>query len=351
MKPLYLAAMLSVAIASPSMAQIQLEDNHFPVIGSGFEMQFSDPNPKDFGLADSDANAWDLRTLKLSVITNHQGYVAASKTKYSSEFGQATLAAGSAAGATNGIYQYYASTQKQLEYHGYVSSVFSLDTTYTYPIVFDKPISTLKFPLTYKDTFHTSSTYSSITKRIFGEEGETDSVFGKISRIVQADAYGTLLMPDQSVHQVLRLHIQESKYDSVVSDTGHRISAYDNSWYEFHSLEYALPVVTVYMNNDQVSSIALLDRSKSTKIVGINPYLLSDTRLYPNPASNVLLIENEHASNIEIFSIDGTLTTTVPVNNKAQVDISFLPTGLFLVVLKNSENQVCGRSQLVKMSH
>lgn len=351
MKTLYLTLALCVTFAGPSFAQIVLKDNHHPEVGSSFETRFGEASQGNFDLAKSDVTEWDLRTLKLSNNKAEQVFVAPGDTKYSSQFDKATLAMGSPAGATNGIYNYYDVNQKQLEYHGYISSVYTLDGTLTYPVVFDKPMATLKFPLNYKDSFHASASYTSTTLRVFGEEGEIDSVFGRLSRITEVDAYGTLVMPDNSVHEVLRLHIQESKFDSIVSDTGYRISSYDNSWFEYHSPEYAQPLVIAYMSAGDVEVVGALDPSKSTKIVGLSPIVTNQITLYPNPAGNTIRIESENAASVDIFNLNAQLVTNIQVINEENIDISSLPNGVFTAILRDSADKVLGRSRLIKMSH
>lgn len=348
MKTLYLTTLFGLVFLSYTKAQITLGNNHHPTQGSGYEMQFTDHGQSDFDLTSDATTSWNLGNLKLSGSSNYIGYVKAKGTKYDSKFSAATLAAGAPSNANNGIYQYYGLGKDQLEYHGYVSNVFTIDSVYTYPVAFDHPLISLKFPLNHKDSFSSSSTYKSLTKRPFGEEGEVDSVFGHISRNVKINGFGIMTMPNKSSHEILRLRIQENKRDSIVSDTGYTISEYNRTWFEFHSAEYALPLVTVYLHNDQVSAITTLDLDKSTKIVGLPSIPEAPESIYPNPASNHISIEFENASSLEILSLQGQVMGAIQVNGKTQADLSFLPSGVFIAIFKNEDHQTIGRTRLVK---
>ena len=70
---------------------------------------------------------------------------------------------------------------------------------------------------------------------------------------------------------------------------------------------------------------------------------------YPNPASHVLNISGsskmQRVSHIEILSLEGrVLLQQKPTNEKAQVNISVLPQGMYLCKITNQSNQ----SQTIK---
>ena len=70
---------------------------------------------------------------------------------------------------------------------------------------------------------------------------------------------------------------------------------------------------------------------------------------YPNPASHVLNISGsskmQRVSHIEILSLEGrVLLQQKPTNEKAQVNISALPQGMYLCKITNQSNQ----SQTIK---
>lgn len=69
-------------------------------------------------------------------------------------------------------------------------------------------------------------------------------------------------------------------------------------------------------------------------------------KLYPNPASNYLIIEPElqtEACEIRIMDITGALKTALHLeagSNSVYVDVSTYPTGLYVLALYNSNNHL-----------
>ena len=75
-----------------------------------------------------------------------------------------------------------------------------------------------------------------------------------------------------------------------------------------------------------------------TKNVGIDDYLLSTIKLYPNPTSDELSIEwgmEYEVTNIEVFDVYGKLLNTVEANTyspqAARINVSNLANGMYFV--------------------
>ena len=64
----------------------------------------------------------------------------------------------------------------------------------------------------------------------------------------------------------------------------------------------------------------------------------NDIKLYPNPASNQLIIEDERASYdaVQLLSVTGMVLFEQDLNNKASIDVSNLKQGVYLVRMFNS---------------
>ena len=99
-------------------------------------------------------------------------------------------------------------------------------------------------------------------------------------------------------------------------------------------------LLEVIANND-------LKQSDSTKWIAVeedDPVVLiervenTSIRLYPNPVSNHLIIENEELiiENVDIYNMVGQLIQSEIVNlkSKIKIDISNLPAGVYLVKIK-----------------
>ena len=56
---------------------------------------------------------------------------------------------------------------------------------------------------------------------------------------------------------------------------------------------------------------------------------------YPNPAQNTLTIETPNTAELLIFNTMGEILKEITVTNKENIDISFLPKGMYLLRAKN----------------
>jgi len=71
----------------------------------------------------------------------------------------------------------------------------------------------------------------------------------------------------------------------------------------------------------------------------------SVVNIYPNPVNNILTIEGENISNVQILNINGKVVRTINnVNSKTTIDVSSLTQGIYFVKIGNSKVQ-----KLVKM--
>jgi hypothetical protein len=71
---------------------------------------------------------------------------------------------------------------------------------------------------------------------------------------------------------------------------------------------------------------------------GINSYELSDQiKIYPNPVADKLTIESPQRATIEIFNMEGQVIKIIASNNKAIINVSTLPNGLYFVKVKTEK--------------
>ena len=65
--------------------------------------------------------------------------------------------------------------------------------------------------------------------------------------------------------------------------------------------------------------------------------------IYPNPAKDHFLIKGENISSVEILNLTGQLINRPKINSSCSVDISDLPTGAYLVKLKQGNSMIYSR--------
>jgi len=66
-------------------------------------------------------------------------------------------------------------------------------------------------------------------------------------------------------------------------------------------------------------------------------------KVYPNPAQNQLVLEYEGFSKYEIYNIQGKLVLEGTIVNKQQVDISSVDSGMYLVIVSNTDGRAAQR--------
>ena len=64
-------------------------------------------------------------------------------------------------------------------------------------------------------------------------------------------------------------------------------------------------------------------------------------KVYPNPTQDILMVENAQGNVLRLYTMGGQLVTIQPVNNgSAQVNMTELPTGNYLLISGNQSFQV-----------
>lgn len=64
-------------------------------------------------------------------------------------------------------------------------------------------------------------------------------------------------------------------------------------------------------------------------------------KVYPNPTHDILMVENAQGNVLRLYTIGGQLVTIQPVNNgSAQVNMTELPSGNYLLISGNQSFQV-----------
>ena len=91
----------------------------------------------------------------------------------------------------------------------------------------------------------------------------------------------------------------------------------------------------------RVDSMGCFNTSCTPSNIGLNEIELNEfVKIYPNPASNFLIIEslNNNAEEIRIADMSGRNILKHSLNSGKTVDVSSLPNGIYLITLKNNDN-------------
>lgn len=250
------------------------------------------------------------------------------------------------------IYIYFDKTDDRLALHGSFGRLSYSTLTLTTGITFTPPQTVIQFPMNLNDNF--SQTLRSIVQVDGDSVGFStfDSVrlVTFIQREVDVAAYGQLTTPT-GTFETLRSTETEISTDSVYVLSG-------TTWFPFQGSEadtvvyynwwtnqdgLGFPVVQIESNpaGDVKQVSWLKDAISATDELVSEVYL----GIYPNPAAHFLNVEIPEflTGNLEIYDLNGRLSISRSIQGtKEAFDISSLPTGPYLLVLKNEKGRMLG---------
>lgn len=239
---------------------------------------------------------------------------------------------------------YCSVTEDGVFYLGATMSVMGYNAT----LVYSDSRQYIKYPFgfenVYTDLYKGSSSVATYEVKVSGES------------FVSADAYGTLIMPNGTYENVIRVASMDIETDSIfIAGTFFQEmlnSHWQFSWYTAwsHFPVFTIEISDYFGNSDTIAYYA----TTGAGIPAITNYDISDLIIYPNPAEDVLSLEfsmgEHHAANISIVNqigqlmINRTFHSTQGVVSE-EIDISKLPSGIYFVNL----NCDCGQHQTRKL--
>lgn len=205
-----------------------------------------------------------------------------------------------------------------------------------------------QWPMNYNDSYTTNSVQS---LTILGSDvgAPADSIKNKTytTKDVVVDAWGSMTTP-YGTFNVLR--VNETKY-SVDSTWAYAFgmeqlvdSGADTTYnYTFWSDDPSARFPVMEMSHDNAGTVFNVSWLKEAPSAGLNTAAAIETNLYPNPASDVVILEseNENISKMNVYNVTGTLIKSVTVNEvQTKVDVSSYNNGVYLYELVNGNNEV-----------
>jgi hypothetical protein len=201
-------------------------------------------------------------------------------------------------------------------------------------VIFTDPQEIIRFPLSYN-----SEEYNDTFSATFSEDNVRE---GTIK--TYADAYGTLILPNGTVHNVLRA-VSEIEY-TVGITAGTKETAY--MWFDgFHKEPIAvLSVITVPVG--EPSEIKKL-RYTTANDLNINEIKQSHPFIYPNPTQNSFsLNSDDEIQKIRIIDVKGkTLKSIERLEKNQTINISNLNKGIYFVTFETSNNKQVRKKLIV----
>jgi hypothetical protein len=337
-----LLALMSILVCSSALAQPTITSNFSPTLGANVVLAVGDTNNISEGAAGAN-KTWDFSAMQK--VGNNTGYthIAPSATPYSSQFPAATLAYATTSGQGNTGYVYYKISSTAFENVGVATSAIQM--YYTNPQVI------LQYPTTYNSSY--TDTYSGS-----GTNSQNITTYRNGNITITADAWGTLILPQATFNNVLRVKIEQTSVDSIHfmgQDiiTENRIVTYnyyrDDIKQQLMGISYTygkdffgddIIIKSVFYYPDAPNAVTSLAKQ--------------DIKVYPNPATENIVIENLGNTEATSFTITDVLgktylAETVNYNTQnSKIDVSSLAEGIYFLSLFKNETFIGTEKLIIK---
>ena len=159
--------------------------------------------------------------------------------------------------------------------------------------------------------------------------------------VYDVDAYGTLIMPNGTYDNALRVHtiqeeIHELSFGGVIQTT--TVTAYS-----YFVQDFPIPVLIIEDSESYVLGELTDEFSSMTRLVSYNNVLLDietleeeqNLSIYPNPSSSFINLDfnyNELAE-LRIINIDGKIAKSKLIRSGSRIDVSDLTPGYYIAEL------------------
>ena len=272
-----------------------------PVINSSFNPKTGDVfrfHPVNTKITEGSSGAnvtWDFSTIH--IIWNAMGgkYMNPSATPYVNDFPGADVVYESF--FAPGTYHYYYATSTALEKIG--------EASFQVTAVYNSPQTIITYPFTYNskttDNYSCNTTIGSLDLDIIGLwEAE-------------GDAYGTLILPSGTYNNVLRIRIT-NEFTKDYNDPGQAVEGTEGVefWYvSSTSNKPLLKIIREHYTRDGNPYDSLAISMVSEEVSGIShpDRAITNLRLFPNPATDVLHVGFEMENSAEVamamVTVDG----------------------------------------------
>lgn len=324
------------------IAQPTITANFNPVLGSKVVFAVGDTNNIDEGAAGANVT-WDFSTANKVGNNEEYTHIAPSATPYTSQYPAATLAYSTTSGQGNAGYIYYKISATAFENVGFATSAIQMYYT--------NPQLVLQYPTTFNSSY--SDTYEGS-----GTNSQNITTYRKGNVDVNADGWGTLILPQATFTNVLRVKIEQTTKDSInimgqEIITESRIVTYN--YYRDDIKQQLMGISYIYSKDffggDVITKSVLYYPDATNSVENVAQ---QNIKVYPNPATNNVVIENignTEATSYTITDVLGKTYLSETINtdfSSSNVDVSSLAEGIYVVSLFNNKTLVGTEKVIIK---
>lgn len=306
MKRVYI--LVNVLISAAAFAQPTLEQSNVgAVIGDSYTYSRIDWN----GVPGSSGNnqTWDFSGI-VTTTTTALDFVSTSSCPSPTSFPTANVSSNF--------------DSQQYVHHKFTSTEYDNVGMYAggVAISYSDPETILTFPFTmndsYVDTFGATFVSGGVT---FVRSGDVT---------VTADGYGTLILPNATISNVLRVKVTEDYGDAV---GGVELYHYNIDIYMYYKPGVSTPVLSL-THYEQGANIINYGNFLDDASLSLEESSTEELSVYPNPFTNDFTVETSaNDESIEVFDILGNLVyyTKVSDQNKYMIDLNDNESGIYIV--------------------
>lgn len=110
---------------------------------------------------------------------------------------------------------------------------------------------------------------------------------------------------------------------------------------------YEVRIVGAATDPDASNNQACITITRGT--VGVNDVVAGEVNIYPNPANDVINVENAENAQISVFDINGRMITTIESASANQtIDASNFAKGMYIVRIANGNNVITKKVSVVR---
>lgn len=226
-------------------------------------------------------------------------------------------------------YHYYTVDNQKVDYLGYWSDSYVAEMNCNY---YSDPLTELKFPLTF------NTTYQDSYKSSWWDFILYDYVYRNGIYLLSANAYGTLILPDNKIYKNVLMFKTIKSIHEITSKGEREDTLVRYNWY---SENHRGPLFVLERNYEGIILIAYLYKNYIyTGVESQNKNKNFDIQLYPNPASSEIHIRLSTESkkySIKIYDILGKLIKCYDdfIGEEISIDKTLLPSGIYFLYLSD----------------
>jgi hypothetical protein len=238
------------------------------------------------------------------------------------------------------VYAFYKETNTYFAEVGFAAQLSGVPL----PTLYSAPDYQYRFPLDYGNSDSCNFGYNISIPTLFNYNNQS-------KRVNLVDGWGSITTPF-GTFQALRVMSVITARDSITSDSlpfPIPPTTTVTTEYKWLANGHRLPILTATSSGFGQSSVIYLDQYRPTTGIEGNNGKKITTRIYPNPAQDILniatdLVGDGKPAHLEMLTMTGCKVLETTLQGAGPIDVSALKAGVYLLKVTSSE----GKTELIR---